>query len=338
MASPRATVVVSTFNYGRFLGATLESILGQGLSAADLEVLVYDDASTDDTPEVVRRFGDRVTYRRLGGVGLVPTLNEAFAAARGSVVCPIDADDLWVPERMARVLALFDREPDLGAVTHGSREIAADGRDLGRLRLPPAVGRWTLADLLAAPLKPGHLSCVSFRRGVLSRLLPMPGGRRFALPDAYLFEQSVFHAPAGVIPEPLALYRQHGGNWSDRLGRMKADPVQLAVGYGSQRLLDVELRRSLRARGLALSWDAGEREGRLRRRLEALSLLNAHRGRRARAWRLARALAARLGGRAGAFKAAALGLAAACPGCYRLIHLAYRGARMRLRAWAGLEP
>ena len=103
------------------------------------------------------------------------------------------------------------------------------------------------------------------------------------------------------------------------------------MGWGSQHLLDAELRRALRRRSLRLSWSAAEVGERLEKRLECLALLNAHRGRGARARRLSLALLRRLGPRQRLFKGAALGLAASWPALYRGLHLAYRALRRSLR-------
>ena len=92
---PLATIVVPSYNYGRYLGECLDSIFGQTVS--NFEVIVIDDGSTDDTAGVLTKVVDprlRVITHR-ANKGLISTLNEGLGAARGRYVARIDADDKY---------------------------------------------------------------------------------------------------------------------------------------------------------------------------------------------------------------------------------------------------
>lgn len=325
MSRPAATSLVTAYNYGRYITATLESVLAQTIPASDHEVIVVDNGSTDDTRERVAAFGDRVRYHYQENFqGQAGTLNAGLRLAQGEVVCFLDADDLWVPTKLERVLELYRREPDLGAVQHGCRYIDGSGADLGVETLP-RPGRVTLDDLLSGPVWGSHMSSMSLRRDVLERIGPVPADFAFTLPDAYLFQHGLFFAPAGNIPLALTLYRRHGRSWSDRWGEAKGNPKDLAVGHRAQRRFDSHLKRRLRRQGLALRWSPEALADRRRERCERLALLSAYSGRRMRALRL---LGALVRGRRGAaealFKAAALSLAALAPGLYSRLYLLYR--------------
>lgn len=325
MSRPAATSLVTAYNYGRFIGAALESVLAQTVPASDHEVIVVDNGSTDDTRARVAAFGDRVRYHYQENFqGQAGTLNAGIALARGEVVSFLDADDLWAPDKVERVLERFGREPDLGAVQHGCRYIDATGTDLGVETLPRA-GRVTLEDLLTGPVWGSHMSSMSLRRDILARIGPVPPDFAYTLPDAYLLQHGLFFAPAGNIRLALTLYRRHGRSWSDRWGEAKGNPQDLAVGHRAQRRFDSHLKRRLRAQGLVLRWPPEALAERKRERCERLALLSAYAGRRARALRL---LGALVRGRRGAaealFKAAALTLAAAAPGLYSRLYLLYR--------------
>ena len=98
------TVVIGAYNAGAWIGQTLESVLGQ--THPVLEVLVVDDGSTDNTPEIVRSFGRRVQYMAEPHHGR-PQRNRGIQAARGDLVAFVDADDYWDPVKLERQLELL---------------------------------------------------------------------------------------------------------------------------------------------------------------------------------------------------------------------------------------
>ncbi len=105
---PAVTVVVTCFNYGRYLDGCLRSVTDQ--TWRDLEVVVVDDGSTDDTAEVARRWlGDpRVRYVAQANSGQAKAKNLGVRQARGEFVAFLDADDLWHPAKLERQLPLFE--------------------------------------------------------------------------------------------------------------------------------------------------------------------------------------------------------------------------------------
>ena len=114
---PRVSVVVASYNYGRYLGACLDSVLGQ--EGVVVDVVVVDDASTDDTAAVLERFADdaRITVvRHSRNVGHVVSFNDGFEAVTADYAVKLDADDLLPPGSLARATALLDEHPAVGFV------------------------------------------------------------------------------------------------------------------------------------------------------------------------------------------------------------------------------
>ena len=96
--SPLVSVLMGNYNYGRYIGEALDSVLRQTYS--NFEVIVCDDGSTDDSREVVARYCDRDTRIRMvvkENGGLASALNAAYAASRGEIICLLDADDVFLP-------------------------------------------------------------------------------------------------------------------------------------------------------------------------------------------------------------------------------------------------
>ena len=117
MTSPLISCIVPVFNGERFLGAAIDSILAQTYSP--LEVIVVDDGSTDRTANVIGSYGERVSCVRQANAGPGPARNAGIRTARGELLAFLDADDLWLPEKLARQHARFEARPELDlCVTH----------------------------------------------------------------------------------------------------------------------------------------------------------------------------------------------------------------------------
>jgi glycosyltransferase involved in cell wall biosynthesis len=114
--TPTVSVVIATYNHGRYLGGALDSVLSGAFS--DIEVIVVDDGSNDETAEVILPYlaDRRVRYYRTGHQGLSAARNLGIRFAHGPFIAFLDADDLWLPEKLRRQIALFRRDPGLGVV------------------------------------------------------------------------------------------------------------------------------------------------------------------------------------------------------------------------------
>ena len=114
---PRVSVIVTTYNSGRYVGETLASVAAQ--TFRDFEVVVADDGSSDDTREIARASGvvsDIVTGPNLGIGG---NWARAFSHSSGELVAFIAGDDRWLPEHLETTVAAFERDPSCGRLLHG---------------------------------------------------------------------------------------------------------------------------------------------------------------------------------------------------------------------------
>ncbi len=135
---PLISVVMPVYNAEHYVGGAIESILTQTL--ADFEFLILDDGSTDRTPEILKRYAERDPRIHLvsrPNRGLVPTLNEGLALARGEFIARMDADDLALPQRFERQVAYLREHPEVLCMGGAAMEIDAAGRDLVVTRNPP---------------------------------------------------------------------------------------------------------------------------------------------------------------------------------------------------------
>lgn len=130
---PTVSVIVPTHNRAHLVGDAIASVLGQTLT--DLELIVVDDGSTDDTPEVVGRETDaRLQYVRQEHAGRSEARNRGLALASGRYIGFLDDDDLYLPDKLAAEAALLDTLPKVGLVAAGTRIVRDGGEVIGEAR------------------------------------------------------------------------------------------------------------------------------------------------------------------------------------------------------------
>lgn len=124
----RITAVIPTFNYGRYIARAIESALGQ--TRPPDEIIVIDDGSTDDTAQVLARFAGSLRVLHTPRVGVSKARNTGWRAATGELIAFLDADDCWLPTKLARQLEVLAEYPHTIAVGCGNRVRDASGREL----------------------------------------------------------------------------------------------------------------------------------------------------------------------------------------------------------------
>ncbi len=323
-AAPRVSVLINNRNYGRFLGAAIDSVLAQD-GAEDLELIVVDDGSTDDSRAVIESYGSAVRGVYQEQSGQTAAVNRGFAESRGELVFLLDADDVWRPGKLARIMPLFE-DPTVGAVQHFLQDSDAALRPLPR-RFPAWPPRYSLADLTAGSVRWTAVSGTGFRRAALEKALPLPRELFFYLDD-WMLSRTLFFYDVANVPEPLALRRIHGAN---AYAGNYSDPRKLEGDFTHRALYRRALDGWLEERGLSLSEGslALERAELFRRRV----LLEALRA------RPREALDAWVSGLAdlpraphSAFRAATVLLAAVSPTLYLALYDLYSGG-----AFSGLR-
>ena len=216
--APLVTVVIPLYNGERFIAETIRSVLAQTMR--DLEVVVVDDGSTDRGAEIVRSFGEPVRYLFQENAGVAAARNAGIAAARGEYIAFLDADDVWVPEKLERQLAELRRDPRLGAVGCG---LAVVDENLRLIREQiPSTAEYEHLVLMRDDAGLTSGSRILVRADLLREL----GGfdtKMSTSADWDLALRVLARAPVSVVREPLVLYRQHGGNMHRGIRVMEED-------------------------------------------------------------------------------------------------------------------
>ncbi len=164
-STPAVSVLMSVRDGAPWVREGVESVLAQ--TAPDLELIVIDDGSTDETPAVLASFRDpRLRVERQPPAGLTRSLNRALSLARAPLLARLDADDLALPERLARQQAFLDAHPEVGLLGTGAREVDAGGREIGIVS-PPSEDAPIRRALIRS--NPFVHSSVMMRRSVLEQ-------------------------------------------------------------------------------------------------------------------------------------------------------------------------
>jgi glycosyltransferase involved in cell wall biosynthesis len=227
--TPLVSVVVPTHNRSGLLAQTLRSVLWQ--RGVDLEVLVVDDGSTDDTAEVVAALGDpRVRLlRHATPQGVSAARNRGVAAAAGRWLAFCDDDDLWAPDKLARQLAAA-QETARSWVYVG--EVHVDLRRQVVGGAPPLPPERLLARLPRANVVPGGCSGVLVRRDALVDDEPFDGRRYRHFADWDLWLRLAQKGPPAWVASPLVGYRIHPGNASLDTAGMVAELALIEHRHG----------------------------------------------------------------------------------------------------------
>ncbi len=219
-ATPAASIVITNHDYERFVGAAIESALAQRV---DCQVVVVDDGSTDDSLDVIGRFGSAVEVVSKANGGQASAFNAGFARCRAPIVLFLDGDDLLGPDAVEAVVEAFAERPGAARCHFGLGFIDGDDQPLPG-GLPEEDRRLPRGDLRArvasnpddVPWQP--TSGNAFRASVLAELLPMPTEPYRISADHYLSNLSALHGPIVAIDRALGWYRLHGDNADHRAG------------------------------------------------------------------------------------------------------------------------
>jgi glycosyltransferase involved in cell wall biosynthesis len=210
---PRVTVLIGCWNNADTLERAARSILDQTLR--ELELIVVDDGSTDDTPAVVESLGDERARRlALSHMGISRSLNEGLRAARAPFVAIQDADDWSEPERLERQVAVLDRRPEVAVVGCRMHEVDELERPLEpRTSFAPGDVNGVLMRFNPIPN-----SCACFRRDAVLAAGAYDPRYRYAMDYDLLLRLAERHVLV-TLDEPLATRRMSSRNVAARKER-----------------------------------------------------------------------------------------------------------------------
>lgn len=226
---PRVSVVVTTYNQQRYIGAAIASALAQTFT--DREVVVIDDGSTDGAATIVASFGERIRYIRQENQGVAASRNTGILNARGELLAFLDGDDLWEPDKLSAQVEAADRFPQAGVVAVDGVMFDDDGAILSSTLLANTIRPMLQSSATLVPhrqcyghLLGGNLICTTSQVMLRRRVLEDVGlaDRRFSLTsDLDLYLRVAARYDFAFVPRPLARWRYHEHSASGPMHRRR---------------------------------------------------------------------------------------------------------------------
>lgn len=209
---PSISIVITCFNYARYVALAIESVLAQ--SYQKKEIIVVNDGSSDGSLEVILRYRDRIRLIDQPNLGAATAYNKGFEASTGDLVVFLDADDLLENDALARVAEMW--RPTCSKVQYDLTIIDGDGRDLGRkfCNFDSSYDAVRVRDSFQGtgtyrwPVTVGN----AYARWFVEQVFPLRTGQ---FPDGTLNTIAPVYGEVVTIPATLGRYRIHGNNvWS----------------------------------------------------------------------------------------------------------------------------
>jgi hypothetical protein len=229
---PLVSVLIGNYNYAKYIGQTLESVLCQ--TYPHFEVLVCDDGSTDNSCEVIETYVQKDSRIQLickQNGGVATALNAAYYASQGEIVCILDADDLWMPTKLQKVVEQFNSDPKCGFVIHNVIQIDGQGKNIKPTPMMQQLASgWMAPDVLEnggfiENIPPA--SALSIRREVASLIFPVNKAMRRHV-DGLIIFLALLLVEIRAVPEVLSKFRLHGANLTS-VASINADSLERSL-------------------------------------------------------------------------------------------------------------
>lgn len=223
---PFVSIIISSYNYGRFLKDAIDSALNQ--TYGNTEVIVVDDGSTDNSRAIMASFGNRIKPVLKENGGQASAFNSGFSVSKGDIIIFLDSDDRLCPNAVEEVVRVW--HTGISKVHYRLQWMDAEGNRLNTF-IPPAGYALAFGDLKPIILKQGiyrtpPTSGNAYSREFLREVLPVPEENWRLCPDAFLHAQVAFYGKIGAIEKTLGYYRVHGSNASSLI-KFKSDTERL---------------------------------------------------------------------------------------------------------------
>ncbi|MDJ1175398.1 glycosyltransferase family 2 protein [Roseofilum capinflatum] len=224
-SKPLVTVIIPTYNYSGFIGEALDSVFSSSLSKEELEIIIIDDGSTDDTVDTIRAYPDEIIYIQQKNSGKAKATKVGIDRATGKYLFNLDADDLFLPEKLEKVVNCFESDRDLVHVSHPAiywdvNNNTKEGEPIPEwMKNTKLSGKELLRYFYRHQILFGGGSTFATRTEIAKKI-PIPEAV-----DMYIDEHLVLFALQDkycyFIDEPLSLWRIHGSNFS--VGEAKSE-------------------------------------------------------------------------------------------------------------------
>jgi glycosyltransferase involved in cell wall biosynthesis len=216
MNNPLVSIIINNYNYGQFLQEAIDSALNQ--TYLNTEVVVVDDGSTDNSQDMIKSYGDKIVPVLKANGGQASAFNAGFATSRGDIICFLDSDDMFMPEKVAQIVDVFSSHQNPRWCYHPLQLIDNNTGTITQNSYDWSSGEYDLRAALKKGKLRGKIPCIPatsglcFRRSLLQQILPMPEADAVSIGDTYLKFTALALSEGFALAQELATQRIHATN------------------------------------------------------------------------------------------------------------------------------
>lgn len=223
--NPKISVIIPNYNYEKFISATIESVLSQ--TYENIEIIVVDDGSKDNSLEVLKNFGDKIRVVQQKNAGVSAARNHGVSLSNGDFVAFLDADDIWLPEKLQCQINKFNADSKIGLVHCSMTLIDPQNKPIGENN----NGQEGFVSHEFLRFERGVVVGAGSTALVKRKSFDEVGGFDLRLSTAadwdFCYQVSRKYK-LGFVTKPLVLYRMHGTNMH---GNIKAMEHDMLLGF-----------------------------------------------------------------------------------------------------------
>jgi len=211
--NPLVSILITNYNFDNLISDSIDSALNQVYSP--IEIIVVDDGSTDKSRDIISHFGEKVipVYKENGGQS--SAWNAGFQWCQGDIVCFLDSDDIFLPEKVSKVVRRMTGDKEIG--WYFNRHKIVDIRTWKVLAFTP-LKRTGTCDIRSEIIRGRNsiygpaTSGLCFERLLLNQLFPVPEEKNNSITEEYLRVVAIYLAKGYMDTEPLSIKREHDEN------------------------------------------------------------------------------------------------------------------------------
>ncbi|MBE9066264.1 glycosyltransferase [Leptolyngbya cf. ectocarpi LEGE 11479] len=246
--TPLVSILVNNYNYGSFLSQSIDSALHQTYN--NIEVIVVDDGSQDNSHDIIHSYGNKIIPVLKANGGQASALNAGFSSSRGNIICLLDADDIYLPNKVAEVVNAFRKDPNTDwffhrATPYQSSQLLTDSltsifKDVAiknPKENPRKIDFRSAVRNAKSPSFAPSTSNICLSRALAEKIFPMPevpGKSGVAISDLYIKLLAVGLGVGYQTERKLCLFRLHNNIYSDTEAvnkRKIGAEISIATGY-----------------------------------------------------------------------------------------------------------
>lgn len=236
---PLVSVIINTYNYGRFIEEAVDSVLNQTFPQENMEIIVVDDGSTDDTRERLKKYQNKINYIYKENGGHASALNVGFNNSRGEIIIFLDSDDYFCKDKIEYICkyydkygckTLFNNMTLFWERTDKTENFIEDYYLTFLKRVDESVYKLSLKDITHSFIFLAPTSGQTYKREICEKLFPLPE-MLLNQGDLYLHIHALLYYDIYYLHKPLTCMRQHQGSYTS-VSKKDAEKQESIIDIG----------------------------------------------------------------------------------------------------------